>query len=513
MGFNRKKIILTISCLLNIVCIWIALAIQIRHDYRQTKEAAETNVYNLTKAFEEHINNRVKDIDGLLLNLRTEYMEDSANFNLKDKHIRELGYDNLHIHISVINKEGIVVYADQPTSGTPLENSERKQFVKSLGIRNDSLFINRPLLDNISDKWNLQFTRKSYRKDGSFFGILIASTPPSFFSDFFQSVNIGNNGALTLFGTDAYILATATGRKNIEEATGLQLTAEHPFVSKKVQNGIYSSKSNIDGVPRLSAFKKLQKYPLLVQVSLSEEDIFLNTSKRKRNILVLGTIISVGLLGALAVLLQFEGEQQKLLDKVSKRDEQLSNTLTELEHLAATDLLTGLPNRRSFFTRAHTEFTRSKRYDHPLSLVMIDVDHFKEVNDQHGHIAGDAALRHISEIMQGCIRDSDMVARYGGEEFVLILPETDAEGAHFIAERIRTDIEASRIKIEPATELAITVSLGIACMSRENQFPDIDKLLQKADDAMYRAKTGGRNRIFMAAHPTSQEMARRFCET
>ena len=251
---------------------------------------------------------------------------------------------------------------------------------------------------------------------------------------------------------------------------------------------------------RLSAYKKIQKYPLVVQVSLSEENIFLHSLKRKRNILIIGAIITVALLGALAVLLQFEREQLKLLDKVSKRDEQLQASLIELEHLATTDVLTGLPNRRSFFARAQTEFTRSNRYDRPLSLVMIDVDHFKDVNDQYGHIVGDEALRHISEIIKSCIRESDMVARYGGEEFVLILPETDPEGAHFIAERVRTEIEASRLLINPTTELCITVSLGIACTSPENQIPDIDKLLQEADDAMYRAKTNGRNCVYVTKY-------------
>jgi len=504
-GFNKRKIFLIISCLLNIICIWVALTIQIRHDFLQTKEAAETNVFNLAKAFEEHINNKVKDIDRLLLNLRAEYREDFANFNLKPRHISELGYDNLHIHLSVINQEGEIIYSDQPSTAPPLENSDRKQSVHNLAIRNDSLFINRPLLDTISGEWSLQFSRKLYKKDGSFIGILTASTPPSFFSDFFQSINIGSTGVITLFGTDKYILASASGIKTLDEATGLQIATDHPFVSKKIQNGIYSSKSEIDGVLRLSAYKKIQKYPLVVQVSLSEENIFLHSLKRKRNILIIGAIITVALLGALAVLLQFEREQLKLLDKVSKRDEQLQASLIELEHLATTDVLTGLPNRRSFFARAQTEFTRSNRYDRPLSLVMIDVDHFKDVNDQYGHIVGDEALRHISEIIKSCIRESDMVARYVGEEFVLILPETDPEGAYFIAERVRTEIEASRLQINPTTELCITVSLGIACMSLENQLPDIDKLLQEADDAMYRAKTSGRNCVYVTKYSSNQE--------
>jgi diguanylate cyclase (GGDEF)-like protein len=511
--FNKKKIFLIISCLLNIACVWTALTIQIRYDYQQTKEAAETNVFNLAKAFEEHISNRVKDIDRLLLDLSAEYRGNPTGFTLKTERSSELGYENLHISIALINKEGHVIYSDQPSTAVTRDMNDLKELVKNLAIRNDSLYILKPLLDTVSGKWSLGFAKRLHDKNGAFSGIIIAFVPPSFLSDFFRSITIGPQGVISLFGTDKYILARATGIKNINDATGRQIPADHPLVSNNIQNGIYHSLDDLDGMPRLSAFKKIHNYPLVVQVSLAEEHIYLHSSKRKMNIFIIGTIMTVALLGALAVLMLFEREQQRLLEKLSKRDEQLQATLVELEHLATTDTLTGLPNRRSFFARAQTEFTRANRYDRPLSLVMIDVDHFKDVNDRYGHSAGDEALRHVSEIMKDCIRESDMVARYGGEEFVLILPETDPDGAYFIAERVRTEIEMARLQITPATELKITVSLGIACMSHENQLADIDKLLQEADDAMYLAKRGGRNCIHMTTSSNWKEMALLSCDT
>ena len=496
-GFNRKKIFLIISCILNIVGIWVALFMQIRHDNLQTRKSAETNVFNLARAFEEHVNSGVKDIDRLLLNLRSEYREGFAHFTEECRLIDEFGYDSRQIHLSVINREGVAIFKDQHSPYTLPETGERKQFVESLDIRNDALFISRPMFDKSSKQWSIQFTRKLYEKDGSFTGILVASIPPSFFSDFFQSIDLGNRGLITLFGTDRYILARSTGTKSIDDAIGKQIGEDHPFISRRVQNGIYSSRCVIDGELRLSAYRKLPKYPLFVQEGLSEDDIFLDSSNRRKNILIIGSIISAAFFGALALLMQLEREQQKLLEKLSKRDGQLQDTLKDLEHLVTTDALTGLPNRRSFFSRAQTEFTRATRYDRPLSLLMIDVDHFKSVNDRYGHLIGDAALRHISEIMMSCIREADMAARYGGEEFVIILPETDAEGAGFIAERVRREIEASRMWIDSMTELGLTVSIGIACTPPGNQFPDIDRLLQEADDALYMSKTRGRNCISM----------------
>lgn len=502
MKTNKKTAFIIISCILNIFGIWIALFIQIRHDYLQTKKSAEANIFNLARAYEEHVNGNVKDIDKLLLNLRTEYKESFSHFTAESGLIKEYGYDNKQVQLTVINQEGTVEFADSPLGHDLLGPVERQQLVKSFEIKNDALFISNPLPEKTNNHWSVNFTRKLFDKKGAFAGILIASASPSFFSDFFQSIDVGNNGAITLFGTDRYILARAAGTRNTDDAIGKQIAEDHPFISKRIQNGIYSSTCSIDGVNRISAFRKLQKYPLFVQVGLSEKDIFRNTSNRRNNMLVIGVLISVAFFAALAVLIQLEREQQKLLEKVSKRDGQLQDTLKELEHLVTTDSLTGLPNRRSFFSRAQIEFTRSNRYNRPLSLIMIDVDHFKNVNDRYGHLVGDTALKHVSKIMANCIRESDMVARYGGEEFIIILPETDASGAGNIAERVRLEIEGSRVLVDGMADLGLTVSMGIACKSSSNRIQDLDRLLQEADDAMYQSKTSGRNCISVSRSST-----------
>lgn len=498
MKTNKKKVFLIISCLLNIAGIWMALVMQMRHDFTQTKVSAETNILNLTKAFEEHVNSSVKDIDRLLLNLRFEFSEGFDHFKAETKQIKDFGYSNTLSNISIINKDGSLLFAETRPAISEFELTDSKELIRTVEIKADSLFISKPLFSSKTKNWCIQFSRKLFDKKGTFVGIIVISVTPSLFSDFFQSVDIGSKGAVTLFGTDGYILARASGIKNIESATGMSIAADHPFIKKKSLTGMYTANSAVDGIARLSSFRKLQNYPLVAQVGLAEDDVFIHSSNLKRNILIIGTIISAALLGALSILLSFETKQQKLLEEVSQRDSQLQATLTELEHLVTTDSLTGLPNRRSFFSRAHIEFTRANRYERPLSLIMIDVDHFKDVNDKYGHLVGDAALRHISEIMKICVRESDMVARYGGEEFVIILPETDLLGSSFIAERVRTEIEASRMKVAQEIELKLTVSMGIACMTPDNQYPDIDKLLQESDDAMYKSKINGRNCISMA---------------
>ena len=169
---------------------------------------------------------------------------------------------------------------------------------------------------------------------------------------------------------------------------------------------------------------------------------------------------------------------------------------SRLEILASTDALTGLPNRQAFTGKANKEFSRSNRYSRPLSLVMIDVDHFKSINDQYGHAAGDHVLTNVGRILGDGLRDSDVLARIGGEEFVLLLPDTPMINAEYVAERMRLGLEATAIKYQDQ-ELNITASFGVAAISPKDE--TLEQMLARADQAMYEAKNKGRNRVKTAA--------------
>jgi len=169
------------------------------------------------------------------------------------------------------------------------------------------------------------------------------------------------------------------------------------------------------------------------------------------------------------------------------------------EHLATTDGLTGVLNRRTFNAQLQGRLREALRYNRPLSLLLLDVDHFKKVNDTWGHPAGDVVLRGIAALAQRQARETDIVARYGGEEMALILPETDAQGAHTIAERIRKAAAAASHATEQGV-IQVTVSIGVATWPGPGD--SAEELLEAADKALYRAKQGGRNRV-AAANPAS----------
>ena len=165
----------------------------------------------------------------------------------------------------------------------------------------------------------------------------------------------------------------------------------------------------------------------------------------------------------------------------------------QLEALAKMDELTGCLSRRYLMERLENELERAARYNRLLGLVMFDIDDFKNLNDTHGHTTGDAALRSIGEVLQHSLRTADFVGRYGGDEFLLVLPETSVHGTHQLAERIRTGVAGREFDLRGGTR-NLTVSGGAAGFP-EAGVVSAEDLIDRADQALYRAKAAGRNRV------------------
>jgi diguanylate cyclase (GGDEF)-like protein len=170
----------------------------------------------------------------------------------------------------------------------------------------------------------------------------------------------------------------------------------------------------------------------------------------------------------------------------------------DLQTLAAIDPLTGLYNRRQFENLARTELTRCQRYMRPCSFLVIDIDHFKRVNDTFGHEIGDWVLKMVATTLASARRDADVVARFGGEEFVIMLPETTLVAATTVAERIRSMVFANALAIGES-KLSLTISVGVGEATASS--PSIEAVLRYADRALYEAKQTGRNRVCVAKRP------------
>ncbi len=174
---------------------------------------------------------------------------------------------------------------------------------------------------------------------------------------------------------------------------------------------------------------------------------------------------------------------------------ELQATKAHLAKLSVSDPLTGVANRRHLEDVLAIELKRSRRHDLALSVLMFDIDHFKRVNDTHGHLAGDEVICHVARIAAQSLRESDTLGRYGGEEFTLILPETGLAGAQAVAERLCRTIAETPAMVE-GTPIHTTVSIGVA--EREPDETNHDGLLDRADAGLYRAKLNGRNQVAVA---------------
>jgi diguanylate cyclase (GGDEF)-like protein len=176
--------------------------------------------------------------------------------------------------------------------------------------------------------------------------------------------------------------------------------------------------------------------------------------------------------------------------------EQIGLKEEELLRLAATDVLTGLANRREFMSRGADEIVRSRRYNFHVCVLMMDIDHFKKVNDTWGHAVGDDVIRQVATTTRDVCRAVDVVGRIGGEEFAVLLPQTDREGGLSVAERLRETVAACTVSLAGGQTLSVSISIGVAEMAREDG--DLSHLLGRADAALYEAKQQGRNRVCLA---------------
>lgn len=215
-------------------------------------------------------------------------------------------------------------------------------------------------------------------------------------------------------------------------------------------------------------------------------EVLAQTRGDARLVLILSTVVSY------VVWRQYVAATL-LRQEVATAQRALADKQAALEYLATHDPLTGLLNRREFSHLAEQELARAARYPCPTSLVMMDLDFFKKINDHHGHPVGDQVLVHVAALLLRVTRHVDVAARFGGEEFIVLLPNTAAEGALAFAEKLRHDIETQALQVGGLT-VPVTASLGVTCLTQSHQAPAA-ALYAAADRGLYAAKQAGRNRV------------------
>ena len=350
-------------------------------------------------------------------------------------------------------------------------------------------------------------------------GILGAEVFPHALLDVMQSIlaeseDRGTNAVLSLITDDGRVLLStaAAGEPGARDRRDLPVLLSNP--------GQLVTYERSDGVTVVGMLAPVPDYPWAVLMEKRRGALFADI-ERMRNLtllVVLGMVSIIGFFawwlarGIVAPLHELTEAARQVADDnldvqiaVRRRDElgfaskvfndmvrQLKQSRDRLELLSTIDSLTQLPNRKAVMEAFSAALMRYQRHPRAFSLLMIDIDHFKVINDDHGHLAGDEVLRHVASLLREQTRQVDAVGRYGGEEFLALLDETDREAARQVAERIRTVIANSSVRYQEK-EMRVTVSIGVAEIIGPDETRE--QLIDRADKAMYQAKQQGRNRV------------------
>lgn len=348
---------------------------------------------------------------------------------------------------------------------------------------NQGLLIGQPFKARLGDlDWCISFSRRISGPHGEFNGIAAGALRLSYFSALFQRLDIGSDSSINLMNTEGALLAHQPAATD-EPTIGQNYSDRPNFQRMRSEvSGTFAAHSSRTGKERLFTFARVGDLPLIVIVARSTDEVFASWRRTAMLVSAATSVLCIGILW-LTLLLGRELRRRHSAEQ-------------DLATLAATDSLTGLANRRRLDQVLRQEWARSQRSARPLAVLMIDVDHFRAFNERHGHPGGDDALRQVAAAIDSSIRrPADLATRYGGEEFLVVLPETDCHGAQLLAERIRRNVEALPRYAEDTQP--VTVSIGIACCTPDAQ-QDLATLLGNADEALYRAKRNGRNRVEIA---------------
>ncbi|TWC51834.1 diguanylate cyclase (GGDEF)-like protein [Pseudomonas sp. SJZ080] len=389
-------------------------------------------------------------------------------------------------NILLLDNKGDVIADSASVEPRQGNYADREYFQSHVNNPDPGMFISPPFRGRSPEQdWRISFSRRLSGPHGEFLGVAEAAMRLSYFDQLFNSLSIGRDSSVNLISKNGILLAQQP--RLAEELIGKDFSNRPNFQRiVKEGNGSFTSMSDRYRDKRLYTFSKVGNLPLIVIVALSSDEVF---AAWKRT----AVVVSSATLALCASLLWLTW----LLRRELRRRH---NAEHELAQLAATDALTGLANRRTLDQTLRHEWFRAQRSGKPLSVLMIDADHFKAFNDQHGHQAGDDALRALAKVIaENVRRPADLVARYGGEEFSVILAETDSAGAQQIAEHIRVAVE--QLPFVAGVESPVTVSIGISTWtsaSTSTTDGSLEQLLFAADKALYQAKEGGRNRVVAA---------------
>lgn len=377
------------------------------------------------------------------------------------------------IDIRMVTTDGTLRYVPDIGQTRQTNVSDRDYFKAQFDQQTRGLYVARPVVSRVTGKLGIPISMP-VTKAGGKVAVIFAAIELDRIADSFEAERIKPRGTIAFIRTDGLFLFRSPMDSKIIGSSVAQSPMWTQHMGANPRGNYLTGVSPVDGMARVVTYMRVQDYPLVVAVSTALDDLL--DSWRKHTAVVVIVALT------LTVLTMMLGS---IVLRTMKKEELARH---ELEHLMLTDPLTGVGNRRMLELRLDDEILRAQRYKRDLTAAYFDLDHFKQVNDNHGHDVGDAVLRLVADSLGANLRQSDHVARLGGEEFVILLTETGIDAAFILVERMRAAVAALNI---PGLPQHITISAGLA---QWHDGENAESLLRRADQALYRAKASGRDR-------------------
>jgi diguanylate cyclase (GGDEF)-like protein len=438
--------------------------------------------HELAQTYESQIVRALREIDLTLKIVKSAYEVRGAKNVLPELKARDLLPPALVFVVSIADSKGDIVAS---TSFSGMSNVAERDFFQSQR-QADIFSVGHPQPDPETGEWNLIFSRRLNTADGKFSGIVMVSVDAAYFVSGYEGANLGEHGVLGIIGNDGIFLVRRSG-KTVTANDRSHYTLPVMHTADEAQSETMLQTNAWDGVRRYTMVHALYGFPMAVIVGLSADEQLAPAQRNKQVYLwraAVGSLVAILIIAVMGRM-----SHQLALSRKLAVEEHIAHA-ARVEYLAYHDSLTTLPNRSLFSKLLGHSINQAHRFKRQLTVLFLDLDHFKNINDTLGHEAGDQLLQEVASRLKTCLRDSDTVARLGGDEFVVLLPELDVEKyAATVAQKILSAV--ARPFVLAGQEYRVTASIGIGTYPQDGL--DEQTLTKNADIAMYKAKEEGKN--------------------
>jgi diguanylate cyclase (GGDEF)-like protein len=495
-SYARAARMMQLSAVVGLLIIWLTACIFFARDYGATQRTEEDYLFRLTQSATQQVYVRISQID-LCLKILDEWLASHPQADPRgDPQFAELAnslreHSQGFVDIRMIDGSGGLFSLSSPSPGPLADYSGAECFRVQADPLTRGLRLCLPMRSPASGAWGVPISYP-LREGRKGITVLFGTIEFAALDAMFKSVISRDDGALTLIRrADGMVLAQtplaegAVGKPFRDSAFAAQIG--------KAPSGKYvSGNKALQGKGRrFMAYQTLPEYGLILTIGQDSRGILRQTISHNLAAFLLLLVGSVAFLA--------------LTDRVRRLLKNLNETRERLEKASQEDSLTGLYNRGYFFSRVQEEMGRSDRYGSSLALCVIDIDHFKTINDSYGHPEGDRVIIEIAGILKTGLREGDMVGRFGGDEFCILLAHAEGGAAVQSIERIRRAVESVSLPPLPGSEGAHpTISAGLAIRAPKGL--ELEPWYAKSDAALYSAKEGGRNRVELADDGTGPEL-------